>query len=248
MNPFRLTRTQILSSKNSGGGAQGIKGADQEHADLAACGDGCHGGGAQAVDGRLDQDTADGGDGILHPHGKPHHQKLFYIPALGNKILPAQVENGEFLCHIPQAKQPGNQLCQQRSPAGTGNTHPEAQNKQEIQPHIQQAGKNQKHQRRSGIPQGTENSGEQIVEHRGGDAQENDENIVIGVVKHFLGSSHPSENPAAQDRSDQRHNAGNTHRQPDHIAHKPPQAVKVPLTEFLRHGDGKACADTVAQS
>ena len=158
------------------------------------------------------------------------------------------MENGEFFCHIHKAKHTRNHLGQQRGPSCTGNAHSEVQNKQNVQRHIQQAGKNQKHQRRSGIPQGTENSGEQIVEHRGGDAQENDENIIVGVVKHFLGSAHPAQNPAAQNGGNQSHHTGNAHRQPDHVAHKPPQAVKVPLTEFLRHGDGEACADTVAQS
>ena len=65
MNPLRLPRAQILSGVGGGGGADGVIGAGTEHIHLAARRYGRHGVGTQTVDGGLQQDAADGGDGIL---------------------------------------------------------------------------------------------------------------------------------------------------------------------------------------
>ena len=108
------------------------------------------------------------------------------------------MENGEILRHVPKAQQPRDQLAQQGGGSGPGNAHMKPNNKENIQAHIQQAGKNEKVQGRSGISQGADNAGQEIVEHGSGDAQENQKNVAVRVGKGVLGVFHPDKDiPAA---------------------------------------------------
>ena len=158
------------------------------------------------------------------------------------------MENGELPGDIIQAQPAGKQLTQQRRPAGSSHAHLQRQNQYNVQQDVQQAAHNQKHQGRPGVAQGTENTGQQVVQHGRGDAQENDEDVIVGVGEGILRRVHPDENPAAQQRRDQRYRQGNDAAEPDHVSHEPAKAIIILLTEFLGHGNGKARADTVAQS
>ena len=248
MHPLRLSRADVLSGEGCGCGADGVKGTHGEQAHLAARGHGRHGGSAQPVDGGLEQNTADGGDGVLHPHGQSHSQQAHQIAALRAKLLPAHFQHREMPHHIPQAQQPGDQLAEQRGPSGPGHAHFQPHNEGQVQHHIQQAGKDQKIQRRPGIPQRADNAGEQVVQHGGRNAQKDQENVIIGVGKGIRRIAHPDQDSPAAQGGHQGDHPGEKHRQPDHIAHKFPQALKIPLAEFLSHGDGEAGADAVAQA
>ena len=52
----------------------------------------------------------------------------------------------------------------------------------------------------------------------------------------------------AQDGGRQGHNQGDDGAQPDHVANKFTQALKILLAELLCHGDGKSGAHAVAQT
>ena len=118
----------------------------------------------------------------------------------------------------------------------------------DIQHHIHQTGQNQEHQRRPGVAQRADNAGQQIIQHGGGNAKENHPDIIVGVGEGLLRGVHPAQNGSAQGGGRQRDNQSNDGSQPDHVAHEPAKALKILLTELLGHGDGKAGADTVAQS
>ena len=248
MNPVRLLRAQILTGKGGRGGADGIKGTGAEQLHLAARRHRRHGVGAQSVHRGLKQNAADGGDGILQTHGKAHVEKVPGINAPQPQILPAQVEHRKAPHHIPKAQHAGNQLAEQSGPAGARHAHPEGDDEHDVQHHIQKARQNQKHQRRPGIAQGADDAGKQIVEHGSRNAQEDHPDIIVGIVKGLRRGIHPGQNLTAQDGGGQGHNQGDDGAQPDHVAHEFAQAVKILLSELLRHRDGKSGAHAVAQT
>ena len=157
------------------------------------------------------------------------------------------MENREFLHDEIQAQHTGNQLAQQRRPACARDAHIQRQNKHDVQRHVQQAAHDQENQGRFGISQRPEDTRQEIVQHGRGNAQENHENIIIGKGKRIRRGVHPEENLAAQQRRYQRHRRGDDAAKPDHIADEPAQPVKIPLSEFLRHGNGEPGAHAVAQ-
>jgi len=110
VDPIQFPRAQILSGVGSGGGSHGVEGTDEEHTHPAARRDGRHGGRAQAVDRRLQQNAADGGDGILQAHGQAHIQQLPDIDFPQPQIVLLQMENREFLHDEIQAQHAGDQL------------------------------------------------------------------------------------------------------------------------------------------
>ena len=64
----------------------------------------------------------------------------------------------------------------------------------------------------------------------------------------LLRGVHPAQNRCAKGGGHQGDNEGNGDAQPDHVAHEPPQALKILLAELLSHGNGEAGADAVAQA
>ena len=248
MHPVQLSGAQVLPGVGGRHGAHGVIGRGKQTCHLAGGRHGGHGHGAQTVDRRLQQNGADGGNGVLQPHGQAHDQQPPDAVAPPEKIFLFQMQNGELPVHIQQAQQPGDQLADERCPARTGHAHLQGHHAHNVQGHIQQAGKHQKHQRRPAVPQGAENAGEQIVEHGGRNAQEDQENIVIGIGEGALRGIHGGEDRTAADGGDRRNNQRNDAAQPDHIAHEIAQAVEVLLAEFLSHGNGKPGADAVAQA
>ena len=158
------------------------------------------------------------------------------------------MKNRELLHDEIQAQHAGDQLAQQRRPARPRDAHIQRQNKHDVQHHVQQAAHDQENQGRFGISQRPEDARQEVIQHGRGDAQKNHENIVVGKGKRIRRGVHPEKNLAAQQRRDQRHRRGNDAGEPDHIAHEPAQPVKIPLSEFLRHGNGEPGAHAVAQS
>ena len=248
MDSLRLACAQILSGEGCRSSPDGVIGAGAEHKHLAACGDRSHGAGAQTVDGGLQQDAADGGDGILQSHRQTHAQQMPCIDPAQMQVLPAQVQQREPFHHKHKAQHTGDKLTQQGCPPRAGNAHMEAHNEQHIQRHVQKTGQNQKYQRCTGIAQRTNDAGQQVIQHGGGDSQEDYPDIAVSIGKGFLGIVHPAKDLSAQGGGDQGDGQGNDGAQPDHVAHKPPQSLKVLLPEFLRHRDGKTGTDTVAHA
>ena len=248
MNAFRLARAQILPGVGGGGGADGVVGAGAERVHFRACGDRCHSAGAQPVDGGLQQDAADGSDGILQTHGQAHVQQVPGIDAPEAQVLPAQVQQREPFYNESKTQKTRNQLAKEGGPAGAGNAHVERNDEYDIQHHIHQTGQNQEHQRRPGVAQRADNAGQQIIQHGGGNAKENHPDIIVGIGEGLLRGVHPTQNRSAQGGGSQRDDQGNGGSQPDHVAHKPAKALKILLTELLGHRNGKAGAHAVAQA
>ena len=247
-HPLRLSGAYVLSGKGGDSGAHGIKGTHDEVADLAAGGHGRHIGRAEGIDGGLEHDAADGGDGVLQAHGQTHGQQVPDVFSLRYQVRPGQVQNGEVLRHVHKAQHAGNQLAEQSRPTGARYAHVELHNEENIQYHVQQTGENQKIQRRPGVAQGAEDAGQKVIEHGGGNAQKDQENIIVGVSKGVLRILHPDEDPPAVDGGEQGDAQRQHGGQQNHVTHVLPHAVKVTGAELLGNGNGKSGADTVAQA
>ena len=134
---FRLSGTGILPGVGGHGAAQGIKGTAEEHTDLLPGGDRGHCNGAQGVNGGLDYHGADGGNGVLQPHGNAHHAKLIQVAAADAGFLPLHFQNVELFLHIDQAENAGNSLGDHGCIGSTGSSGSHLHNEEQIQHDIQ---------------------------------------------------------------------------------------------------------------
>ena len=115
---------------------------------------------------------------------------------------------------------------------------------QQIQSDIQHGGNNQKDQRASGIPQGTDDPRQKIIEIGGGDPQKNNKYIPVGLVENIRRRIHPDQNIPAEQTNRQCHNGGKENRKPDTICYKTPQHFFILCPKALGHRDGKSVAHT----
>ena len=117
-NAFQLSGADILAAIGGHGGTHGVKRTGQEIADLT-CGGYCgHSAGTQGVHSRLQDDAADGGNGILQPHGNSHIAQSNHHVAVGTPLLPGNMEDIKFLYDINQAEEAGYALGNHGSPGG----------------------------------------------------------------------------------------------------------------------------------
>ena len=243
----QLTGAHVLAAVGGHGGTHGIERADQELAHLAACGNGGHRRGAQTVHRCLQHNGAQCGDGILQARGNAHADQMLDALTAEFPVLLLQ-EQGITAENVMDAQDHRYALGSHRSPCCAGNAHMEAQNEQHIQRHIEQRAENQVDDRRAGIAQRTDDAKEHIVEKHDGNAEKNDENIVMGILEDVLGGVHPMEEGIAQYADQRGHHSGKHHGQHDGVGHKALHALIIPLAEFLRHGNHKAVAHTHAKA
>ena len=89
-----------------------------------------------------------------------------------------------------------------RGPGRTGHAHGDDHNEEQVQPDVQQGGQHQEHHRGAAVAQGTQEAGQDVVQHNGGDPQKDDHNVVVGVIDDVSGGVHPLEDgPAEHHRS-----------------------------------------------
>ena len=241
-DPLQLAGTHILSRIGGHGGAQCIINRSTEVSDLLSRRDGGHIDGAQTVHCGLQHHGADGGDGILQSHGKPHLQEnpAFLQIRLHFPLLKA--ERRELMHHVEKAHEARQPLG---NAGGIGRSvHPEPQEYDGdiIQKNIEKCRKHQKVYRRPGISQRTNHRGRDIVEEGHRYAQEDDENVFIGIGKDIFRGVHPLQNMTCQQRDHRRHKRRKSDCQPDDVSHVPPHAGIVLGAEALGHRNGKAGA------
>ena len=104
-NAIKSCRTKVLSRVGCRGGAEGIHRNVQQMVDLVACGDRRYVSRAEAVDRSLQDDAADGGDGILKTHGDADATKTLDVMAAGKHLTLLHLQNVKFACHIEKAKE-----------------------------------------------------------------------------------------------------------------------------------------------
>ena len=133
----QLDRAHILAAVGGHGGTHGVVGTAQQLEQLASRSHTRHIEAAQAVDGGLEEDGADGGDGVLKPHGYPHKAQGPAGTDVQLPLLPAHVEDGELFHHVHQAGQAGHSLGQYGGQRGSRHPQPEHQDKGQVQANVQ---------------------------------------------------------------------------------------------------------------
>ena len=164
-------------------------------------------------------------------------------------VVPAELEDRIPPQHVQQAEQPGNHLCDNRGIGRPRHPHLEGNDEQQIQPHIDKGGKNEKIQGRPAVSQRPQHARHQIIENRGAAARENDDNIGVSIRINVRRSIHKPQQRVGQQHAD----GGEDHRHAradvKGHGHRLPQPVLVVRAEALGRDHGKAArqADNEAQ-
>ena len=238
----------VLPAIGGHGHAQGVKDAGEQLVQLVGGGDGGHHHRAQAVDGSLQQNAANGRDGALQAHGDAHAQQAAGVILAEHKVIPGDVEQGEFFPDEHQARQAGDALGNHRGPGGPRHPHGDDHNQEQVQGDVQQGGDHQENHRRAAVPQGPQQACQHVVQHNGGDAQENHHDVAVGVVEDVRGGVHPLQNGPAQGHGENRDHQGEPAGQPQDVAHKALEVLKVLGAVALGHRDGEPGADAGAEA
>ena len=243
-----LPGAHILPGPGGHGGAQGVKGAGEEQGELVAGGDGGHVQGAQAVDGGLQDHAADGGDGVLQPHGDADAAEDFRHAQVELPLLPGHAQDGEMGAHVEEAEHAGDGLGDHCGVGGSLHAHAHDQDGEQVQENVDDGGEQQEVHRRPAVPQGADDAGQNVVEVGDRDSRKNDEYVVVGSLYDIIRGIHPSQNVHAEEADDEGHDGGEDGGQPAGVGNKTPQSVMVPGPEPLGHGDGEAAAHAGAEA
>lgn len=137
------------------------------------CAAGCRaatGQGAQAVQGRLQNDRAHGDDRHLEAHGQADAHGFPDILEPSFQSLAWRPQQGLLVEDVAHAEQTRYHLGQHCGPGRARHTHFKVKDEDEIQNNIQEAGDDQEKQRGLAVAQGHDHVGEQIEKHGRADA------------------------------------------------------------------------------
>ena len=160
--------------------------------------------------------------------------------AAEHPVLLLQVQDREFLDHVEQAQQAGDELREHRGIACARHAHLQVHDAENIQHHVEQRGENQEIQRRAAVAQGAQDAGEQIVENVGKRAGKDDDDVVICHVDNVIRRVHGNKQRAAHGHAQRRHHNAQHNAQQDRHGHRVAHAVIVARAEALRHQHGEA--------
>lgn len=161
-------------------------------------------------------------------------------PHGASPIGPPGAERGIRPEHIHQPAAAREKLAEDGRRRGARIPHAEYDDKQQIQPDVEQRGRDQDDERRPGIPHGPKGGGSDVVENDRADAAETDEKVPIGVSEIFIGRLHqPKQRPR------KRHRHGHQQKREKHAQfhrrrYAPPYALPVSRAEPLAGAHGEA--------
>ena len=248
MEPVPLPGPHVLSAVGGHGGPHGIKGAGKEEIHLVG---GRHGrdiDSAQSVDGGLDHHAADGGDGVLQPHGQAHQAQIGHPPLLPAPVLPLHPQHGEAPGQPRQTSQPGHELGEHRGEGRAEHIHMEIEDEDHVQDNVRQGGGDEPDDRRAAVAHGPEDPGGVVVQEVGRQAGEDGDDVDKGPLIDIGGGVHHRQDIPAEEHG----NGGERRRadgaQPDAPGHVAAQLLVVARAELLGGGDGKAAAHPGAEA
>ena len=246
--PPQLQGPHVLAAVGGHGGSHGVKGAAEQLKQLASRRHRRHIGAAQAVDRSLEHDGADGGDGVLKPHGHPHDAQVAAGIRIQPPLLPGHPEDGVLLPHIGQAGHAGDPLGHHRGDGRPRHPGVEPQNKGKVQEDVQHRGQGQEVHRCPAVPQRADDPRQQVVEEGGGDAHKDDEDIDVCAVEDVRRRLHHRENGPAQQTRGHREHQGEQGGEIGGVGHVAAHANRVVGPHPLRHGNGKSVAHPHAEA
>ena len=248
MQPLPFGRAHVLAAVGSHCAAHSVKGAAEEHRDLAGSRDGGHIDGSQSVDGGLHHHAADGGNGILQTHGQAHQAQLPHAAPVPAPVPPLHFQNGIPPHQAEQAPHPRQGLGKNRGQSRTEHIQSAGEDENHIQHDVHQRRSHQPNHRRPAVPQGAEHTRAEVVKHIGGQTHKNSLDIGVGALVNIRRGIHGGENVPAQQSRGQRHHRADGRRQPYAASHIPAQLLMVSRAELLGHRDGKAAAHAAAKT
>ena len=197
-------------------------------------------GGVQPVERGLLHDAADGGDGELQRHGQPDGKMPHREAGIPSEIRPSWTERGIAAERIDKARRARNELREHGGDRRAAVMPSESDDKGEIQPHIQDRGKDEKDERRARIADGAEKSRHNVIKYRRADPAENDEQVPIRVIVVGGGRLHQAKQGRGERRGDRRRRRGNDNAQKIAHAHSAAHLLLVVRAERLRDLDGES--------
>ena len=239
----RPAGAQVLAAVGGHGDAGGLHGGGH---DVVHPGPGGHGGhrpGAQTVDGALEDDGANGGDGELQAHGHADGGDIAHAPQAGPQVAAAEMQGRYPGVDVQQAGQPGSGLGDDGGQGGPLHAHAAGGHEQNIQHHVDDHRGDQEQQGGAAVAQGPQNTGAEIVQDGGPGAHEDDEDVGVSVVIDFGGGVDQAENIVGGEKGQHRQAQGKNQAQPDQLAGAAADGLLIPGAEALGDGDGKAGAD-----
>ena len=243
-----LARPVVLPGKGGHSDAQALEGTHEEHLDADGSRIGSHAGGAQRVVGTLEHDAADGGDGELESHGhtdgKHRAGQATVEAAFGRR----GAENVEMAHHVEVAQDGRHALGHQRGNGSAGHTPAQHEDAEEVEHDVEHGGEEQEPERCLAVAQRTDDAGQEVVEEGAGDADEGNQQVVVGIGEDILGRADQVQDPVAEQGSNHRQRQGHERRQLEADRHITAHGYVVARTELLGHGDAEASATAVAET
>ena len=185
----------------------------------------------------------------MQAHGQPHQAQLSHPLLAPEPVLLLHTQNLRIAPHqADQASRPRQRLGQHGGQSRAEYIQPQGENKDHVQHNIHQGGRDQPDHRRAAVPQGTENTGAVVVEHVGGQADENGLDIGVGTLVNIRRRIHHGKNPVAHHGRGDSHDQTDQRRQPHAAGDVPAQLMVVSRAELPGHRDGKPAAHAAAEA
>ncbi len=247
-HPFQLPGTEVLTAIGGHRHADVLKHTGKEVLDAHGGGECRHIDRAQSIVGTLEHDEADGGDGELKAHRHTVVQQDARLLVVKPALLALGDENLHLPLDVPDAESHGEALRQPGGDARPLYAKPHAENEDAVEDDVDDGGGDEKIKRLLRVAEGTDLSREQIIGNGKRYRRKLEHEEDVGIVEHLGWGVDEMQNLAAEDAGEEGDDHGEDHGDADAVAYIGAHFHVVFGTESLRHGDGEACARTVAET
>ena len=235
VDPPGLPRAHILAGKAQGRLGKGVLGGGDKALDIAGGRVARHGHGPKGVDRTLDEHVGNGKGTALNARGQAdlhHAPQLILFQPQAAQVHPV----GRVGLYQAQQHQPrGNTLGNHRGNGHAGHIQVEADDKEQVQHHVDDSRQEQEVQRPLGIPHRPQDGRAEVIEHAGRHADEIDAHVQAGLVQHLLWGAHQLQHGRCQGNADDQHNAAKDQAGQHRGVHRVPQRLAVIGAVVLGH-------------
>ena len=154
-DPVHTACAEVLADESSVGTGDAGKRHVSNHDDSTGCRVGGDDGGSQRIDGALQDDGADGENGVHQAHGKTGGDKLAHEFLIIGKMSSGRNQKTEIPVEIQKAEHTGDQLGQNGRSCDSGHTETEDGHGKKIQKKVKAAGEDQEIQRDLAVSHGS---------------------------------------------------------------------------------------------
>lgn len=208
VHPLALAGAVVLAGKGQGRLVKGVHAGVDEALDVGGGGGAGHHGGAEGVDGGLDDHVGDGEHHALEPGGQahledaPHH---LHVQPQRPQVHP----EGTLVPHQGQQHQDGGHVLGDDGSQGhAGHVHMEDDDEHQVQNHVDDTCGGEEVEGPLGVPLGPEDGGAEVIEHVAGHSAEVDPQVHGGQADDVLRGAHELQHlPAQQQAQAHQHHA-----------------------------------------